>query len=685
MIVDDEKQRLTINDSRGIKFSMELPNINNITKDSKNTKISKPSLITYQSIIYFVATICATILYLLSLKGCEVNDDACFRTFNENVIDRLLLFIMISSLLFAFQIFFSFLGKLSKITMIINFAIIAFLTLYYDTGTDLVSHGGYNRILFYLVFFTSLFTFSIIYLLARLVLKTPFKTLFIISSLCIITYYKYSPIFKASCDLWDKGFKNSTIDNSLPCKIIKPRICTQVILDDVLDVSRILGLTCENFGNNKKEALFKYLKINNSTSVIGYPRVEKYNFLNDSVGEQYQVKVLEDIIDMDDKFIKQEVKDSIEFTVNFTTYPPIANLNLKKNETLVGERSEIRKEKKTDLLLKNVFILFLDSLSRNHLKRKLNKVYKWIEKYYNPDNSTEYESFQLMKYHSTGTWTNPNMIPAFFGVPYYLNKNGYLNKGKINYIKHFKERGYITGSTTNACSREIAGINELNNNLQWEAYDHELSAIFCDPNFQDPKFYYTIFNGPFGILHKCLYDKLTAYWSLDYAKQFLTKYKDEPKVFRAVLSDAHEGTGENVKYIENDVLEFLDFFINEGHLKDSVLFIMSDHGYTMPGFHSLLSSPDFLQEITLPFLNILLPRNLNGFDDIRKNLKEFEQLMVTPYDIHKTLLSFLKIENANNFRGNSLFFTKAKDSMTYRRCQSLFTDKMEWCRCSDEL
>jgi hypothetical protein len=576
-------------------------------------------------------------------------------------------------------------GRLSKVYMLINISIVLFLTLIYDTGTDLVSHGGYNRLVLYLVIVVTVAVLSAIYGLSKAIRKIPVVTILSILGLATVVYYQGTSLTRTSCDIWEKGYKNTTIDNSLPCTVLKPKVCMQVILDDWLDLSRLMGTNCENFGNNKKEGLFYYLKLGENVTRIGYPRIENWKWINKSVNDYFQMNVIDEILDMDDPKLDPKVKEDIEFTVDFGASPPKAELNLKKNNTVIDERKEIRKNNNQKLMFKNVFILFLDSLSRNHLRRKLPKVYKWLEKYYNPDESSKYEAFQFLKYHSTGAWTNPNVIPAFFGLPYYIPGDTQFNIGKPNYIKHYKEKGYITGNTINSCSREISTITELNDKLDYHSYDHELTAPFCDPNFQDPVVFYTFFTGPFGLLQKCLYNQQTAHWSLSYAKQFLTAYKDEPKVFRTVLSESHEGSGESVKYIEDDLLSFLDFFIDNGHLDDSMFILMSDHGYTMPGFHSMYGSPDWEKEITLPFLNILLPRNLKDFEKIKNNLKGFENLMVTPYDLHKTMMSTLDDYRIPVSRfGNSLFFSKPEDSMGYRQCKKLFPDRLDWCRCSDE-
>ena len=64
----------------------------------------------------------------------------------------------------------------------------------------------------------------------------------------------------------------------------------------------------------------------------------------------------------------------------------------------------------------------------------------------------------------------------------------------------------------------------------------------------------------------------------DYAKQFWEGYPNNRKLFRSHFSDANENTGELVRYMDDDLLEFLEYFYSHGHLDDTDLIILSGHG-----------------------------------------------------------------------------------------------------------
>jgi hypothetical protein len=70
----------------------------------------------------------------------------------------------------------------------------------------------------------------------------------------------------------------------------------------------------------------------------------------------------------------------------------------------------------------------------------------------------------------------------------------------------------------------------------------------CDPNFLPPNDTFGVFAGPFGIFRKCLYGKELNSYMLDYAKDFLNTYKDQPKYLEVQFEEAHEGSTELIKY-----------------------------------------------------------------------------------------------------------------------------------------
>ena len=82
---------------------------------------------------------------------------------------------------------------------------------------------------------------------------------------------------------------------------------------------------------------------------------------------------------------------------------------------------------------------------------------------------------------------------------------------------------------------------------------------------------------------RCLYSKSTLEYSLEYLNQFWDAYKDQAKLFRLLVEDGHEGTGEVIQYADKFLTEFFEKFEREGKLEDTILYVQTDHGVSMVG------------------------------------------------------------------------------------------------------
>jgi hypothetical protein len=180
------------------------------------------------------------------------------------------------------------------------------------------------------------------------------------------------------------GFKGTKMVNNPEshCNINKPNTCYYKIFDGLFDVTKMLGVTCENSDSNLFSNIEKYIS-DKESKIIGYPRTENWNIFPDSVFGKFNKKVMSSIVNMEDPKIDKKIKDDIEITTNFYKNPPEVKINLKRNEELAMKRKAIfESESKDKVLAKNVIHLFIDSLSRVNFKLKLPKFYKWIEKFY---------------------------------------------------------------------------------------------------------------------------------------------------------------------------------------------------------------------------------------------------------------------------------------------------------------
>lgn len=495
--------------------------------------------------------------------------------------------------------------------------------------------------------------------------------------------YLYS---KISCSRWNTGLNDVELDNDetkYPCKFVIPKKCYMNAFDGLFDLSKYMGKTCEKIGKplEQKKNFFKFIDkdLFKNTTKFGFPITTTKDFWlrTQKNIEHFSERVLSRIIDMD------KIPGNIskpEVYLDFSEKNPYGkiNINLLKNNSLIEERNIISRN--SNSTFDNILFIYIDSISRQHFKRKMKYLSSFIEKYMDTKSSNNYQnsnfkSYQFLKYHTFEAFTQKNLQPMFYG-----EKMDPTSSNGTSIIKYLKSQGYITGQSLNLCSKELfVTMNNCLNNVEFSDFDHENVAMFCDPNYYDRTNPYPAFSGSFSVIRRCLYKKDTYEYVLEYGKQFWETYKENKKFLRLGFIDAHESTGEVVKYLDKPVYDFLIYLLGNDMLKNTAIIFVSDHGNGMPGIYNIIYSEDFLYENVLGFLAFVLYdyRDINGI----KNLENNQQIFVTPYDIHDSLVDI--IFNGENKKvmsryGESLF--RNNISMG-RSCFDYSEITPDFCRC----
>lgn len=249
----------------------------------------------------------------------------------------------------------------------------------YDTGSDLSSHGSYNRIVLFFFFGIYFSLYFFIFFLFKILKKYPLPLILAIVLLGIYGNYKIKNMIKYSCNNWLQGFNDSFIDNSQGrCKIYPPKTCYFEIFHGLFDFSKYFGETCQNTPNNNP--LNTLINISDKNAkILGFPRSENWNFFPDSTYGYIQKTAMKNIINMEDPKISDDIKKNIEVTVNYKKIPAEVKIDLKVNKSLINERAKIFEKYRDAVMFKNVLYVFIDSLSRVNFRRKLPKLYKWVE------------------------------------------------------------------------------------------------------------------------------------------------------------------------------------------------------------------------------------------------------------------------------------------------------------------
>ena len=139
------------------------------------------------------------------------------------------------------------------------------------------------------------------------------------------------------------------------------------------------------------------------------------------------------------------------------------------------------------------------------------------------------------------------------------------------------------------------------------------------------------------------------------------RYRTLIKLFRTILEKicknrkfslivsnfGHEGTLKVIKYADNFISNFLWNLFNDNLLRNSTIFLVSDHGTGMP---SLYYIDEFYRiETKLPMLYIFVSDKKNSsYEQQYKYIYENQQTFIIAYDIYNTFVHLLYGDNYNS-------------------------------------
>ena len=424
----------------------------------------------------------------------------------------------------------------------------------------------------------------------------------------------------------------------------------------------MIGKDCRNYKNGEKQKENLLIKsnspyINKTIKRIGYPLLNKDPMCYLDFPDFRNILTnyfLNNLVDMDNKEILNKFfKDKMpEVEVDFSNIKkPKLIINLHFNETLSEDRKKL--EKNSDPYSKNILIIYIDSVSRVNALRHLKKTTKFFEKFmqykglFNDKYPSEnYHSFQFFKYHSFNGHTSINYPFLFYG-------QNRTDKNKSLITRYLKKNGFVTSASNDWCVKDNA--RTYYNYTQEDMYDHLFPL--CDPN-----------NDHFNAnTMRCLYGKHNIEYLLEYTNQFWRKYLSNRKYSIIIDNHGHEGTLTVIKYIDDAMSNFLNNLYNDNLLKDTTVFLLSDHGVGMPSIY--FSSKFYKIEENLPILLILVNDRKNvTFEEQYKYIYENQQILITPFDIYNSLGNIIYGDKYDNIEK----ITKKRYSCKSKFGSSLF-------------
>ena len=611
----------------------KLHKIYSFRREEINLKFIKKYIRTnLKNIICFFIFIICYYLYYLSIERCYEGNDGCvkkMRWIALKVVQEVISCIIVS-ILFELM-FYKIISKLH----LIHFAI-AFIFFYqYSHGMDFDDHGYFNFIAYFIIVSVLLlFILPINGFIYFYRIKNKKYVIYYITSILVITFIIFLFLHSdfVNCKEWPMGLNKTAIENDKEkygCQIVIPSICLNKILYKFQDMTKIKRINCQKSKKNAKKKIIEKSNspyLNENFTRVGFPWTNKdpiclldYEEQRNIVSEYF----LSNIVDMNNKEILDTVfKDKMpEIEVDFSNnINGEMIINVYYNKTLSEERKA--REKNANPYSNNILFLYIDSVSRVNSIRQLKKTLNFFERFmpyeggFNPDFPSEiFHSFQFFKYYSFKYFTSENFPPMFYG-------RRSLEKNLVLINKYLKENGYVTGYVGDYCKRD--NVRTFHNMTTEEIHDHQF--ISCDPS-----------SGHYNVnFVKCLYGKHLAEHLYEYGNQFWRKYKDNRKFLTIVTNDGHEGTLQVIKYIDGIIYEFLNNLFKDNLLKDTLIFLISDHGTGVPSIYYI---QEFYKiEMQLPMLYILVNDRKNvSYDTQYKNIHKNQQTFITVYDVYNTI------------------------------------------------
>uniref|UniRef100_A0A915PL71 DUF229 domain-containing protein n=1 Tax=Setaria digitata TaxID=48799 RepID=A0A915PL71_9BILA len=318
----------------------------------------------------------------------------------------------------------------------------------------------------------------------------------------------------------------------------------------------------------------------------------------------------------------------------------------------------------------DVYFIGFDSLSQLSFRRKLPKTVKFIEE--------EFDGVVLDGYNIVGDGTPQAFIPILTGrteeeLP--LTRKRFMEASYVDEVypfiwKNFSEAGYITLYAED--SAKMGTFTYRLKGFKQQPTDHYVRTFFqrAEDMFSNLQCLGSV------PLHK--------EW-FRYTDEFMERYGHNTSKFLLAFHSLLSHDDVNlVEVADEDTMLNLKKLKESGALDNALVIVMADHGHRFAKFRATHQGQ--LEE-RLPFFSLSLPKKFRESDRGRtawKNLKANKARLVTPFDIHATLLDILHwpteqelntVGDVNN-RSLSLF----RPIPLSRTCEEAGIE-MHWCTC----
>ncbi|XP_076395907.1 uncharacterized protein LOC100877796 [Megachile rotundata] len=297
----------------------------------------------------------------------------------------------------------------------------------------------------------------------------------------------------------------------------------------------------------------------------------------------------------------------------------------------------------------NVLMFGFDSLSRNTFIRKLPKTYQYLREYLS--------ALVLEGYNIVGDGTPQALIPILTGkIELELPDTRKRMGAKANYVNvypmiwnQYKQNGYITGF--------MEDVHHIG------TFTYRLKGFKEQPTNHYMRTFYLAAAPYFRYYNKYCIGSIPRHM---------------PKFLFGFHGELSHDSYNDIGVVDNDLHNWVKDLHEFGHLNNTILILMSDHGHR---FADIRNTVQGKQEERLPFFSFVFPPWFKKvYPEAYANFLHNTQYLTTPFDVHKTLESILNFETpktgSRQHRAISLFDKVPLD----RTCADAFIEP-HWCAC----
>ena len=387
---------------------------------------------------------------------------------------------------------------------------------------------------------------------------------------------------------------------------------------------------------------------------------------NDDVPAKSEPRVLRDgsLLEHDSFSVKCTALDGQS---NENIHSGIARRNDIKAKIEPSIHKRTTKKRTSDL---NIVIWGLDLMSSLMFQRVSPKAHQYF---------TEILGGVLLEgYSVAGDGTPQNWIPILTGKKEFDMPDVRKGEQGSTFVdvypfiwNEYAEKGYVTHHAEE--DPHIGMWNYRLNGFKRQPTHHYWRPFYLEALKYMAPFYLPMDNRPSKF---CIGARPRPRLMLDWIKESFETYEDIPKFFaffHCELTHEYNNLGQ---LFEPYLLEFFEFMKTKGHLDNTILIIMSDHGAR---FSKMRATEQGKIEKRMPYFGFRFPEWFpKVYEDEYKAFLENSYRFTTPFDIHETLVDLLYDfpERKNRTYGKSLF----KPIPLERTCAQAEIEP-HWCAC----